>query len=131
MPRLPAYRAYVRRFVPAAILYVVAIAFASWFIPDDAPLSLSVVLIALLPGIAIVGMLWAMGRLLVELDDEYLRMLEVQKALIATGLTLATCAVWGLIELYSTAPRMPVFMVFPLWCLGLAIGSLWQKVRGA
>lgn len=127
----PAYKAYLKRFIPASLLYVVAIAVATMLIPDDAPLSLSVALIALLPGLAVIGMIWAMGRLLIELDDEYLRMLEVQKALFATGLTLAVCSVWGIIELYSTAPRVPLFMVFPLWCVGLAIASLWQKVRGA
>lgn len=127
----PAYKAYLKRFIPASILYVAAVALATWLIPDDAPLSFKVGLIALLPGIAIVGMIWAMARLLIELDDEYLRMLEVQKALIATGFTLSICSVWGLIELYSTATRLPVFIVFPLWCIGLALGSLWQKVRGS
>lgn len=127
----PAYKAYLSRFIPASLLYVVAIGIATMAIPDNAPLSAPVALIALLPGLAIIGMIWAMGRLLIELDDEYLRMLEVQKALFATGFTLAVCSVWGIIELYSTAPRVPLFMVFPLWCVGLALGALWQKVRGA
>ena len=126
----PAYKAYLKRFIPASVLYVVAVAIATMAIPEDAPLSVPVALIALLPGLAIIGMIWAMGRLLIELDDEYLRMLEIQKALIATGFTLALCSVWGIIELYSTAPRIPLFMVFPLWCIGLAIAALWQKVRG-
>ena len=42
-----------------------------------------------------------------------------------TGLTLAITSVWGILELFSPEiPHMPVFFVFPMWCVGLAIGQL-------
>ena len=125
-----AYRRYLRRFWPASGLYVLAIALATWLIPDDAHASVLTVGIALLPGLAIVGMIWAMARLLVELDDEYLRMLEVRKALVATGLVLAVASVWGLLELFTDVPRLAVFWIFPLWCGGLAVGQLWNRKAG-
>ena len=125
-----AYRRYVRRFWPASGLYVLAIALATWLIPDDAHASALTIGIALLPGLAIVGMIWAMGRLLVELDDEYLRMLEVRKALVATGLVLAVASVWGLLELFTDVPKLPVFLIFPLWCGGLAVGQLFNRRAG-
>ncbi len=124
----PAYRAYLRRFIPIMLLYVVAIVVASATIPDGADASASTVAISLLPGLAIIGVIWAMGRLLIELSDEYLRMIEVRKALIATGFALAVTSVWGLLELYTDVPRVPIFFVFPLWCAGLALGSVWTKV---
>lgn len=129
--RNPAYQRYLKRFLPASLLYVAAIILASYLIPDHATATPFTVGIALLPGIAIGTMVWAMGRLLIELDDEYLRMLEVQKALIATGILLALTAIWGLLELYTDVPKIPLFFAFPLWCGGLAVGSLWHKVRGA
>lgn len=129
--RNPAYQRYMKRFIPASILYVAAIFLATYLIPDHASATPFTVCVALLPGMAIGAMVWAMGRLLVELDDEYLRMLEVQKALIATGITLALTASWGILELYTDVPKVPLFFTFPLWCGGLAVGSLWQKVRGA
>ena len=126
-----AYRRYLRRFWPATGLYVLAIALATWLIPDDAHASVLTVSIALLPGLGILAMIWAMGRLLVELEDEYLKMLEVRKALVATALVLVVASVWGILELYTDVPKLPVFLIFPLWCGGLAVGQLWNRIAGA
>ena len=125
-----AYRRYLRRFWPATGLYVVAIGLATWLIPDDARANALTVGIALLPGLGIVAMIWAMGRLLIELDDEYLKMLEIRKALAATGVALTVASVWGLLELFTDVPKLPVFLIFPIWCGGLAVGQLWNKVAG-
>ncbi len=124
----PAYRAYLRRFVPITLVYVAAIMAASFAIPDGAETNAWTVAIAVLPGLAIVGIIWAMGKLLIELSDEYLRLIEVKKSLIATGFALAVSSVWGLLEFYTDVPRVPIFFVFPIWCFDLALGSLWTKV---
>jgi hypothetical protein len=126
-----AYRRYVKRFVPATIAYVAGIALATWLIPDDAKASPLTVGIALLPGLAVLTWVWAMGRLLVELDDEYLRLLEVKKALVATAFTLAVCSMWGILELFTDVPKLPVFFVFPIWCGGLGVGQLWNRLSGS
>ena len=124
----PVVRRYLRRHIALSLIYVAAVALASWLIPDDAPASAPVIALSLLPGAAVIGWLWAMARLLIELDDEYLRMLEVRKFLVATGFTLAITGTWGLLELFSPAiPRLPVFFVFPLWCLGLFVGQLFNR----
>lgn len=125
----PAYRRYLRRFVPLTLAYGASIALATAVIPDDAPAGIGTIALAVLPGLAVVGWLWAMARLLVELDDEYLRMLEVRKFLVATGTTLAVTSVWGILELYTSVPKLPVFFVFPLWCLGLAVGAVFNLLR--
>lgn len=125
-----AYRRYVRRFWPATTLYVAAILLASWLIPDGAHASPLTVAIALLPGLGIVGMIWAMARLLIELDDEFLKMLEIRKALAATGVVLVVASVWGMLELFTDVPRLPLFLMFPIWCGGLAIGQLWNRIAG-
>lgn len=127
--RNPAYRRYGRRMVPLSLLYVGAIMLATRFIPDNAPADAGTIGLALLPGLAILGWIWAMGRLLVELEDEYLRMLEVRKFLVATGLTLAVCSVWGLLQVFAPAvPKLPLFFVFPLWALGLFAGVLFNRL---
>jgi len=128
-PLNPAYRRYGRRMLPLSLLYVGAIALATRLIPDNAPADARTVGLALLPGLAVLGWIWAMGRLLVELEDEYLRMLEVRKFLVATGLTLAVCSVWGLMQLFApSVPKLPVFFVFPLWALGLFAGMLFNRL---
>jgi hypothetical protein len=128
--RDPAYRRYLKRFIPIILFYVAGIFLASTAIPEKAEPNLSTIGIALIPGLAIVGIVWAMGRLVVELDDEYLRMLEIRKSLVATAVVLATTGTIGLLELYTTMPKTRMFFVFPLWCAGLGIGGLVNKVRG-
>ncbi|MEY3624099.1 MAG: hypothetical protein RLZZ407_1658 [Pseudomonadota bacterium] len=126
--RDPAYNRYLKRFIPASVIYAGAIVLASILIPNHAKASPLTIGIALLPGLACTAMIWAMARLLVEIEDEYLRLIEIKKALIATGVALGVAATWGLLELYTDVPKLPVFLIFPIWCGGLAIGQLWIKV---
>ncbi|MFN4239092.1 MAG: hypothetical protein ACK4E5_00450 [Erythrobacter cryptus] len=51
-------------------------------------------------------------------------MLEMRKMLWASAITLSICGGWGLIELLAAVPRLPVFFVSPIWCVGLALGQL-------
>ncbi len=125
-----AYRRYLRRFWPATGAYLLGWALATWLIPDGASASPLTVGIALLPGLGVIAMIWAMARLLIELDDEYLKLLEVRKALAATGVVLAVASVWGILELYTDVPHLPVFFIFPIWCGGLAVGQLWNRIAG-
>jgi hypothetical protein len=127
--RDPTYNRYLKRFIPASVIYAGAIVLASMLIPDHAKASPLTIGIALLPGLACTAMIWAMARLLVEMEDEYLRLIEIKKALIATGFALGVAATWGLLELYTDVPKLPVFLIFPIWCCGLAVGQLWLKVR--
>ncbi|MFK4875283.1 hypothetical protein [Novosphingobium sp. ZW T3_23] len=125
----PAYRRYVRRMLPLSLAYVGAIGLATRVIPDHAAADARTLGFAILPGLAVMGWIWAMARLLVELDDEYLRMLEVRKFLVATGFTLALCSVWGLLELFAPSiPKLPLFFVFPLWAVGLFVGMLFNRL---
>lgn len=125
-----AHRRYLQRFWLATALYVAGIALATWLIPDEAEASPLMIAIAALPGLGMVAMIWAMARLLVELDDEYLRMLEVRKSLFATGLVLVVASVWGILELFTDVPRLPIFWIFPIWCGGLSLGALWNRRSG-
>ena len=115
---------YIRRMIAILVVYLAGIILASLVVDRAAPLGPLTIALALLPGMAMIAAIWAMGRFIADLTDEYLRMLEVRKVLTATGVTLAITSVWGLIELYSDAvPRLPVFYVFPIWCGGLFVGQ--------
>jgi hypothetical protein len=124
IPRTPALWRYIRVHLALTAAYLLSVALASWFIPDDAEPSLWVILFALLPGLAVLGWIWNMGRLLLTMEDEYLRMLEVRKMLWATAITLSISGGWGLIELFATVPKLPVFFIFPIWCGALAVGQV-------
>ncbi len=122
--RTPATRRYIRIHLALSVLYIALVLLASLFIPDNAAPTPWVILFALLPGLVVLGWIWNMGRLLVSMEDEYLRMLEVRKMLWASAITLSICGGWGLVELFAAIPRLPVFFVFPIWCVGLALGQL-------
>ncbi len=126
--RNPAYRRYLKRMAVAAVLYVAAILVAVKVLHHNTAVSPPTVALALLPGLAALLMLYAIGRLLTELEDEYLRMLEVRKALIATAVALAVASVWGLLEMLTAVPKLEVFWIFPIWCLGLLVGAVVNRV---
>lgn len=120
----PAYRAYLRRFVPVMLLYVVLVWAAPALIHGVNAQGPLLWLIASAPALPLAGVFWLIGRLLIDLDDEYLRMLEVRKALVATGFAMTAASVWGFLEVYAEAPHVPLFAVPILWFAGLGLGSL-------
>ena len=118
-----AKRRFMRMHLILSVLYIALVLLASWFVSDDAKATPMVIFWAVLPGLVVIGWIWNMGRYLIEMSDEYLRLLEIRKILVATALTLAVSAGWGIIELFAAVPRLPVFFVFPIWCLGLMAGQ--------
>jgi hypothetical protein len=122
----PAVRAYLRRFAITMTLYVVAVAAAS-VLSDlvEGPLLWAT---AVLPALPLLALFWIMGRYLAELTDEYLRMLEVRKALVATGLTLAVTTVLGFLEIYAGLAHMPLFFVPVIWFGGLCAGGIVNSI---
>lgn len=89
-------------------------------------------LLALLPGISVAGVFWAIGRLLVEESDEYLRMLLVRQTLVATGFTLTLATMWGFLENFDLVEHIDAFYIAILWFVGLGVGSAynWLTLRG-
>ena len=55
-------------------------------------------IIAAMPGFAIVGFFWAIGRLIIEEKDEFMRMLTIRQILISSALALSAASVWGFLE---------------------------------
>ena len=64
---------------------------------------------------SVVGVLAAIGRYLVEEDDEYLRMRQAQAVILATGLTLSACTLWGYLAVMRLVRDLPLVDVFPLF----------------
>ena len=126
--RHPARRRYRKRTLLGAAAYVATTAIATRFIPDDAPPSAGPIALAIIASAGALVWIWATARFLVEIDDEYVRMLQVRSILVATGVTLGVTNMWGMVELFTTAPRLPVFFVFPIWCLGMMVGGLVNKL---
>jgi len=81
-------------------------------------------LLALLPGLSVIGVFWAVGRLLVEEQDEFQRMLLVRQSLVATAFALSIATVWGFLEAVGLVPHVDAYFIAILWFAGLGVGSL-------
>jgi hypothetical protein len=124
-----AQRAYQRRAVPLMVAYVAALAFAIWVHDAMAPTGPLAVALAILPALPLIGVVWALGRLLVEEQDEYLRSLHVRQFMIATGFMLVVTCVWGFLETFELVPHVPMYWAFITWCAGLGIGTMANEMR--
>jgi hypothetical protein len=124
--RNPAQRRYLLRLAIAMAAYLVTLALALRFVGRDHMTGPLAYLLAILPGLSVAGVFWAVGRLLVEEKDEYLRMLLVRQTLVATGFTLTIVTIWGFLENFDLVPHVDAFYVSTLWFGGLAVGSCYN-----
>lgn len=120
----PAFGAYLRRFFPTMALYVVLVWASPYAILATGVTGPLLWVIAILPALPLMAVFWIIGRLLIELRDEYIRMLQIRQALVATGFAMSAASGWGFLEIYAHAPHLPLFTVPILWFAGLFIGSL-------
>jgi len=127
--RSVAARAYVRRFVPLMIAYVLLLFGANWLRDTVQPAGPFAFFLAILPALPLIGVIWAIGRLLVEETDEYLRSLHVRQFLIATGFMLVIVCVWGFLESFDQVPHIPMYWAFIIWCVGLGVGTTVNEMR--
>ncbi|WP_260580519.1 hypothetical protein [Sphingopyxis sp. PET50] len=122
---------YNRRILFASFLYVAGLAAALILFKGQDVSKPVAALLSLLPTLPVFGIIWAMGRYIVEESDEYLRARTVSAALVATGLLLAVATFWGFLTTFEVVPNVPMWAAVPVWCFGLGIGQLVNKVRGA
>ncbi|AOL24945.1 hypothetical protein Ga0102493_11816 [Erythrobacter litoralis] len=119
---------YVKRTALFTSLYLVAVASLSLFGDETGPQAVRV-LLALLPGLAIIGVFWAIGRLMVEEEDEFLAMLTVRQSLVATAVALSAASVWGFLESADLVPHLDAWWVAVAWFFGLFVGAAFNRVQ--
>ncbi|KLI65169.1 hypothetical protein AAV99_02535 [Aurantiacibacter marinus] len=85
-------------------------------------------MLAALPGLAFAAVFWIFVRLIVEERDEFFRMLYVRQLMVATGIALTAAAVWGFLETYMPVPHVRAFWWPTIWCFGLGIGAIYNKI---
>jgi hypothetical protein len=86
---------------------------------DDPPGQAALVALALLSALPIIGVFWAVFRLLVEADDEYQRLLFAKQVLLATAITLALVTVWQFLDVFDVVATGPQWM-----------GAIWFAMLG-
>jgi hypothetical protein len=124
----PAARRNLIRTAIVTAIYVGGLFAARYLIADVGvarPLALGV---ALVPGLAIVGFFYSTGKMIIETDDEFMRMLVVRQQLIAAGFAMSVASVWGVLEMFDLVPHVEAFYVMILWVVGALVGQLANRI---
>lgn len=121
---------YLKRMMLVMIVYVAGVFFAEFLFDRYALSGVVAFVVALVPALGILGFIWAIGRYVLEEQDEYIQMREIQKFLIATGFMMVIITIYGFLEQYNLVPHIPAYFAFVVWCAGLGVASLIQWQRG-
>lgn len=121
--RLP-MRRYMMRMMPASLLYVVVFSLAGEFHRGASPTGWVVWALAIASCLPVLYLIRAILLYLKEEDDEFQRDLQLRAFVLATGLTLALCTAWGFLEIFSLAPHIQPWAVFPAWAVCLIPAQL-------
>lgn len=124
----PAQRRYTIRIAIAMLAYMLTLFLAISLIRSGQAVGTLAWILAILPGLCVAAVFWAVGRLLVEETDEYLRMLLVRQVLIATGLTLSIVTVYGFLENFGLVNHIDGFYVAVIWFAGLGVGAFINRL---
>jgi hypothetical protein len=113
-------RYVVRLFLAMAAYLILLFAVRAW-LKTSPPSGALLYGAAVLPALPILAAIWAVGRYIVEEADEYRRKLLVESILWATGITLAGTTVWGFLETFAGAIRVPSTEIFMFFCVALGV----------
>lgn len=121
-------RNYLKRMLIFTVAYVGSLFGAVMLIEDGAAITPLSVAIAIVPGLAVVGYFWTIGRFIVEVKDEFIRMLIIRQSLIATGISLSAASVWGFLENFDQVPHLDAYWWPIAWFFGWGIGAIANKI---
>ena len=120
---------YNRRMLLSSGVYVVGLFGAIWAHDSLKPDGGLAFLFALAPSVGVLMMVWAMGRLIFEEQDEYLRHRYIRASLFGLGTLLTLATVWGFFEQFDLVPHVPTWAAVPVFAVGLGIANLvrWDR----
>lgn len=124
-----AAKRYLLRIVIAMALYLGSLAGAKYMIDVrgfSGPMAFA---FAAIPGLCFAAVIWIFGALIIEERDEFFRLLYIRQALIATGLSFTGAAIWGYFEQFQLVPHVTAYWWPLLWCFGIGVGAVFNKVK--
>ena len=123
MAASPALKQYRSRVIWLSLLYVATLIISIYAFNHrliEGPFGY---LAAIMPALPIIGIFAAIGRYLVDEQDEYVRMLMVRQTLWASGFALSLATIWGFLESFGLAGHIDAFYVAVAWFGGLGLGA--------
>jgi hypothetical protein len=125
----PAIRRYLIRLAVLMTIYFIALFVAVRLFKSggvSGPLAWP---LAIAPALPIIGVFWAVMRLLVEEPDEFIRLLHVRQSLVATGFCLTVMTIWEFLQNFELVPPgNGGFGAAFFWFVGLGFGAVYNKI---
>lgn len=110
-----ANRRYMGLMLGSSLGYVVALLGVTALLSKDDPITPLGLTMAFVPGLFVIGMLYAMWRFIKEVD-EVARFYIMRALVMAAFVVMAVAGTWGLLEMIlENIPRLPIFWAFPLF----------------
>src|SRR3954465_12701105 len=128
MLRTSAWKRYNWRLVWLSLLYSAFLIGAVYGFKHKLVAGPIAYVVAILPALPIVGIFFAIGRYLVEEQDEYVRMLMVRQILWASGFALSCATVWGFLDNFGLVGRADGYYMVIAWFFGLGVGGMVNKL---
>lgn len=127
--RSAASRRYVIRLFILMSLYILFLIVAVKAFRADAVSGIAAYGLAILPALPVIGVFWAVMRLLVEEPDEFVRLLHVRQSLVATGFCLTVMTIWEFLQNFDLVPPgNGGFGAAFFWFMGLGVGAVYNRL---
>ncbi len=120
---------YLKGIFATSMAYMLGLGIAIWTWNNVEVTTGVTWLLAMLPIIPILAMVFVMGRYIVEEDDEYLRQRFMQASLIGLGFVLSIGSFYGFLETFDLVPHVPGWWAVPIWAVGMGVGQGWLNWR--
>src|SRR5664279_3085318 len=128
MPYTSPRRRYLERLSSSMAIYVVSLFAAKYLISRNLVEGPVVWILGLMPGLAVVGVFYAISMLIIEQKDEFIRMLIVRQTLIGTAVALSISTVWGFLENFGLVAHVDSFWIAIIWFFGFGFGGLINRI---
>lgn len=127
--RSAALRRYLIRLVVLMVIYLTTLILAVTLFRAEAVSGPAAYALAILPALPIIGVFWAVMRMLIEEQDEFLRLLHVRQCLVATGFCLTVMTIWEFLQNFDLVPPgNGGFGAAFFWFIGLPIGAVYNRL---
>ncbi len=123
----PAIRSYLIRLFVLMAIYMVTLFAAVTLFKAKAVTGVPAYALAIAPALPIIGVFWAVMRLLVEEPDEFVKLMHVRQCLIATGFCLTIMTIWEFLQNFDLVTQgNGGFGAAFFWFMGLGVGALYN-----
>ncbi|MEQ1547680.1 MAG: hypothetical protein ABL918_03410 [Chakrabartia sp.] len=124
-----AQSAYNKRIVYLSLIYCATLFASIWLVDTYDVQGPLLWILAIIPAAPVVGIIWAVSRLILDEKDEFLRQKTIYASLIATAISLTVATIWGFLEMFNLVPHIWMWAIMPVWAIGLGIAFVIEKVR--